>query len=77
VQGPENSLIGRRVKSLKADVDHDEDDRERSIPPGSWGTIGRLNHVDGAGELHCDVFWDNGGWTIYSQIEVGNDLHLV
>jgi hypothetical protein len=60
VQTTENSLVGRRVKSLKADVDHDEDDRERSIPAGSWGTISRLNHVDGAGDLHYDVFWDNG-----------------
>jgi len=73
----ENTLIGRRIKSLKPDMDCDEYDQERPIPLGSSGMIWRLNHVDRMGELHYDVTWDNGAWTIYSETEVRNDLQLV
>ena len=73
----EPTLIGRRIKSLKADMDCDEYDRERPIPVGSPGMIWRLNHVDAAGERHYDVSWDNGAWTIYSETEVGIDLQMI
>ena len=73
----EPTLLGRRIKSLKADMDCDEYDRERPIPVGSAGMIWRLNHVDAAGERHYDVFWDNGAWKIYSETEVGIDLQMI
>lgn len=72
-----NSLIGRRIRSLKPDLDHDEHDRERPIPVGSLGVIWRLNHIDGAGERHFDISWDNGAWTTYSESEVEKDLYLI
>ena len=70
-------LVGCKIKSLKPDMDCDEYDQERPIPVGSFGTIWRLNHVDAAGQRHYDVTWDNGAWTIYSETEVANDLHLL
>jgi hypothetical protein len=73
----EDSLIGRRVKALKPDLDCDENDRERPIPVGSSGVIWRLNHVDPKGQRHYDVAWDNGAWTVYSQTQVKNDLELI
>ena len=72
-----DTLIGRRIKLLKPDMDYNEHDQERPIPVGSSGMIWRLNHVDGTGERHYDVTWDNGAWTIYSETEVGNDLELI
>jgi hypothetical protein len=77
VKQSEDNLIGRRIKSLKPDMDCDEYDQERPIPVGSSGIISRLNHVDATGERHYDVTWDNGAWTIYSETEVGNDLQLI
>jgi hypothetical protein len=76
VQFAEN-LIGRRVAALKADLDNDEDGRERPIPIGTTGVIERLNHIDRRGMRHYDVFWDNGGWTVYSEGEVMTDLDLL
>jgi hypothetical protein len=73
----QDPLIGRRIKSLKPDMDCDEYDRERPIPVGSLGMIWRLNHIDATGERHYDVSWDNGAWTIYSETEVGADLQLI
>ena len=73
----EDSLIGRRIKSLKPDMDRDEYDRERPIPVGSLGVIWRLNHIDAAGERHFDVSWDNGAWTIYSEAEIEKDLRRI
>ena len=70
-------LIGRRVKSLKSDVDRDENDEERPIPVGATGAIHSLNHVDARGEGHYDVAWDNGAWTVYSESEVLTDLQLI
>ena len=72
----DDTLIGRRIKALKPDLDCDENDQERPIPVGSLGVIWRLNHVDLKGQRHYDVFWDNGAWTVYSQIEVMRDLEL-
>ena len=76
MQETENGLIGRRVVSLKPDLDHDENDNERPIPIGSSGTIARLNHVDSRGQAHYDVSWDNAAWTVYSRSEIDGDLKL-
>jgi hypothetical protein len=72
-----DKLIGRRIRSLKPDMDCDEYDRERHIPVGSLGAISRLNHVGANGERSYDVFWDNGAWTVYSESEVKEDLELI
>jgi len=77
MEGDKVTLISRRIKSLKPDMDCDENDQERPIPLGSFGVIARLNHVDASGERSYDVFWDNGAWTVYSESEVTNDLELV
>jgi len=71
------SLLDSRVKALKPDMDHDEEDRERPIAIGTLGTVARLNHVSGKGENVYDVFWDSGAWTVYSESEVASDLELV
>jgi hypothetical protein len=72
-----DDLVGRRIRSLKPDVDRDEDDCERKVPAGSFGTISRFNHVSADGGSVYDVFWDNGAWTIYSQSEVDEHLELI
>jgi hypothetical protein len=71
------NLIGRRVAALKADMDNDDDGRERQVPIGTTGVIERFNHVDHAGVGHYDVFWDNGAWTVYSDDEVITCLELL
>jgi hypothetical protein len=72
-----HSLVGRKVRSLKPDLDHDEYDRERLVLVGSMGVVWRINHVDAAGERHFDVLWDGGAWTVYSETEVTHDLRLL
>jgi len=72
-----DNLIGRRVAALKPDMDDDEEGRPRQIPIGTAGVIARINHIDRGGMRHYDVFWDNGGWTVYSEAEAEVDLHLL
>ncbi len=72
----EQSLVGRMVMALKPDLDNDEHGEERQIPVGTTGVIERLNHVDSKGVAHYDVAWDNGAWTVYSEIEVVADLNV-
>jgi hypothetical protein len=73
----QDSMLGRRIRALKLDKDHDEYDEERPIPIGSLGTIWRLNHADGKGERHYDIAWDSGAWTVYSEREIEKDLELI
>ncbi len=70
------NFIGRRVAALKPDLDNDEDGEDRQIPIGTTGMIKRLNHVDSKGVSHYDVAWDNGAWTVYSDVEVATDLKI-
>ena len=70
-------MVGKRVRLLNADLDHDENDKERLIPTGTIGVLARLNHVDSRGDSHYDVFWANGGWTIYSENEFAGNLELL
>ena len=70
-------LLGLRIKSLKPDMDHDENDQERLVPVGSYGLIWRLNHIDARGEQHYDIGWDNGAWTVYSEDEVRSGLEIL
>jgi hypothetical protein len=65
------------VRALKPDMDCDEDDQERPIPVGSLGIIRRINHVDRQGLRHYDVSWLNGALTVYSQIQVMEDLQVI
>src|SRR5450631_269865 len=56
----QHSLIGRRVKALKPNMDCDENDEERPIPVGSLGVVHGINHVNRLGTPAYDVYWDNG-----------------
>ena len=72
-----SQMVGKRVRLLIADLDHDENDEERLIPAGTIGTLARLNHVDSRGNSHYDVFWENDGWTIHAENEFAGKLELM
>lgn len=72
----EQIQIGARVRTLVPDFDTDEEaeDQQRDIPVGTYGNISRLNHYDR--QPHYDIFWENGGWTVWSEAELMRDAEV-
>lgn len=66
--------IDRKVRSLKPDQDHDENDEPRPIPVGTEGRIVRFNHFDRDNLPHYDIQWSNGATTTYSAQELTTDV---
>ena len=70
------SLVGKRVRTKIEDCDTDENSNERKIPIGTEGLVNDLNHVDIDGVPSFDIFWDNGGWTIWTADELARDAEI-
>ena len=60
-----------RVRILKDNFDHDENDRERPIPAGSVG------HVVRVGPEGYHISFEDGGWLVFEPDEVGEWLEFL
>ena len=56
---------GISVRTLKGEIDTDEDGQERTTPPGTWGYVSGHNHDD-----HWDVRFPKGAWVVLTEAEL-------
>lgn len=67
--------IGSLIKTLKGELDLDEDGLERKTAPGEIGRVQEVRYSPDApvGQRHChDVIFLNGAWVILWEEEIGD-----